>query len=344
MSEVSDAEDSSVIPGLGDLRAWRDDIDADAPAKPGGATAAWGDWDDSNVADRPMGAAKLPDDQPPPPPNIPLGQHIRAFFHLNLDGAMVLARPEDRRGLMLETIAVLGISLGASAIWSILSIIDSLTMGPPLSQQETTINQTVAADRPWLDLGYQMYHIIFPLVPVIVAFYLLANVRRPDGAPFRIMGIKWANAPRDTALGVGLAAIIGIPGLGLYALARAAGLNLNVVPTNLGAYWWTVPTLILLAAMNGILEETVMVGYLFTRWTQLAWGPWKVIITSALIRGTYHIYQGFGGFVGNAIMGAVFGWVYMRTKRVLPLVIAHTILDIVSFVGYSLLKNVWPWL
>jgi len=344
-ARMSDVEDSSAIPGLHDLRAWRDDIDdADAADAPKPDKAAWGDWDDGTVADRPHGAAKLPDDQPTPPPGVPLGEHLKAFFHLSLDGAMVLARPEDRRGLGLETIAVLGISLGASAIWAILSIIDSLTMGPPLSQQQTTINASQTPDRPWLDLGYQMYHVIIPLVPVLVAFYLLANVRRPDGAPLRVMGIKWANVPRDTALAVGLAAVIGIPGLGLYALARAAGMNLNVVPTNLNAYWWTIPVLVLMAAMNGILEEVIMVGYLFTRWTQLAWGPWKVIIVSALIRGTYHIYQGFGGFIGNAIMGVVFGWLYMRTKRVLPLVIAHFILDFISFVGYSLLKNVWPWL
>jgi len=340
---MSDVEDSSAIPGLGDLRAWRDDIDADAPPAPD-VTPGLGKWDDAQVADRPMGAARLPDDQPPPPPGVPFGEHLKAFANLKIDGALVLARPEDRRGLMLETIAVLGISLGASAVWAVLNIIDSLTMGPPLSQQETTINQSVTPDRPWLDLGYQMYHVIFPLMAVLVVFYLLANVRRPDGAPFRIMGITLANLPRDAALGVALTAVIGIPGLGLYALARIFGLNLNVVPTNLSAYWWTIPVLILLAAMNGILEEVVMVGYLFTRWTQLAWGPWKVILVSALIRGTYHLYQGFGGFIGNAIMGVVFGWVYMRTKRVLPLVIAHFLLDFISFVGYSLLKGVWPWL
>jgi len=73
-------------------------------------------------------------------------------------------------------------------------------------------------------------------------------------------------------------------------------------------------------------------------------GPWPVIIVSALIRGSYHLYQGFGGFIGNAIMGVVFGWLYTRTKRVLPLIIAHTILDIVSFVGYSLLAAHWAWL
>lgn len=348
-------EESSAIPGLDDLRRWRDEKEADeaeAASDTGAAagddtpkTSRWGDWDDATVADRPMGApAKPPDDQPTPPPGPSLGEHLRTFLRLERDGAMVLARPEDRRGLLPETIIVLGISLGASAIWAILSIINSLTMRVPLGNQTVTINASQTPDRPWLDLLYQLYNIIIPLVPVAVAFYLLARVRRPDGAPFRLMGITWANAPRDTALGVCLAAIIGIPGLGLYAAARVIGVSLNVSPTNLAAHWWTIPVLVLLAAMNGILEEIVMIGYLFTRWTQIAWGPWRIIVTSALIRGTYHLYQGFGGFVGNAIMGLVFGWVYMRTKRVLPLVIAHTILDIVSFIGYSLLHNIWHWL
>ena len=39
-----------------------------------------------------------------------------------------------------------------------------------------------------------------------------------------------------------------------------------------------------------------------------------VIVTSALIRGSYHLYQGFGGFVGNVVMGVIFGWFYTRTN------------------------------
>jgi hypothetical protein len=38
-------------------------------------------------------------------------------------------------------------------------------------------------------------------------------------------------------------------------------------------------------------------------------------------------------------MGAIFGLFYVRFKRVLPLVLAHAILDVVSFVGYALLKD-----
>ena len=97
-------------------------------------------------------------------------------------------------------------------------------------------------------------------------------------------------------------------------------------------------------AQNAVLEEVVMVGYLFSRWRASGLGRWQVILGSALIRGGYHLYQGFGGFLGNVAMGVVFGWVYTRTRRVMPLVLAHTVLDVVAFVGYALLKDRLGWL
>jgi membrane protease YdiL (CAAX protease family) len=65
-------------------------------------------------------------------------------------------------------------------------------------------------------------------------------------------------------------------------------------------------------------------------------------VSAALLRGSYHLYQGIGPFVGNALMGVVFGWCYLRWGRVMPLVIAHWVLDIVSFVGYPLAALWWP--
>ena len=35
-----------------------------------------------------------------------------------------------------------------------------------------------------------------------------------------------------------------------------------------------------------------------------------IVVASALLRGSYHLYQGWGGFVGNAIMGLVFAEYY----------------------------------
>ena len=66
-----------------------------------------------------------------------------------------------------------------------------------------------------------------------------------------------------------------------------------------------------------------------------------IILISALIRGTYHLYQGFGGFVGNIAMGVIFAAWFLRTGRVWPLVIAHFLIDAVAFTGYPLVA---PWL
>jgi membrane protease YdiL (CAAX protease family) len=88
-----------------------------------------------------------------------------------------------------------------------------------------------------------------------------------------------------------------------------------------------------------VLEEFVAVGYLMTRLRQVGWHVALTVAASALLRGTYHLYQGIGAFVGNAVMGVIFSVFFVRTRRILPLVIAHTIVDIISFVGYALLRD-----
>lgn len=251
-----------------------------------------------------------------------------------------VAGSAERRTLGWETVLLLGVSLGASAIWSVLSIIEKLTRNVPLRSQTTAMNQSATPDRPWLDLAYQLAGILIQVVPVALAIYLLANVLRPSttvGAA-RFIGFDRTEPVRDLLRGVGLAALIGLPGLGFYFLAKAAGINTNVSAANLTAVWWSAPVLTLAAIGNALVEEVVMVGYLFTRWRQIAWS-WPVVIgVSALIRGTYHLYQGFGGFAGNLVMGLILGYVFARTRRVMPLVVCHTLLDVVAFVGYSILK------
>jgi membrane protease YdiL (CAAX protease family) len=64
----------------------------------------------------------------------------------------------------------------------------------------------------------------------------------------------------------------------------------------------------------------------------------------AVLRGSYHLYQGYGGFFGNAIMGVIFGWWFQRTRRVWPLVVAHFVIDAVSFIGYVYLHGHVGWI
>ena len=182
-------------------------------------------------------------------------------------------------------------------------------------------------------------------MPVGLVLYLLAHVDPPwPGSPLRRLGLDLRAPAVDLGGGLALAALIGIPGLALYAAAKALGVNTQVAAANLTATWWTVPVLVLAAVQAGVLEEVVVVGYLLTRLEQAHWRVPTAVAASALTRGTYHLYQGFGGFVGNVAMGVVFAVVWRRTRRLGPLVVAHTVIDVVAFVGYTLLKGRIGWL
>ena len=241
-----------------------------------------------------------------------------------------------RKVLRNEVLIVFALSLGASAVYAIISLLASLTAPGGLSNQTATLNPSQAPGRPWLDLTYQLVGIAFALAPVALAIHLL---RRDHPQPLRLLGLDLSRPGRDGLTGVGLAALIGIPGVGLYALARTIGLSVNVVPTALPKIWWAIPVLILSAIQNAVGEEVIVVGYLMTRLRDLGWRTPRAIVISALIRGSYHLYQGFGAFLGNAIMGLIFASFYRWRGRVAPLIVAHSILDIVSFVGYSLVHG-----
>jgi membrane protease YdiL (CAAX protease family) len=234
-----------------------------------------------------------------------------------------------------EVLFVLALSLGASAVYAAVSLVAKLTAPGGLAAQKATLNGSVS-DRPYLDLTYQLLGIVFGVMPALFAVHLL---NRDPGEARATLGLHHPRPVFDLASGVGLAALIGLPGLGLYVAARQLGLNANVVPAALPHLWWAVPVLILAAAQNALLEELVVVAYLQTRLQQLGARAATTVTISAVLRGSYHLYQGVGAFVGNVIMGVIFSLWFLRTRRVLPLVIAHTILDVVSFVGYALLRE-----
>lgn len=238
-----------------------------------------------------------------------------------------------RRALFVELLIVLGLSLGKSGIYAIVNLVDKMTLAP-LGSQTTTLNSPLD-QRQYFDLTYQLLDIFFALVPVMLVLYLLWRI--PGGNPFRMLGFDLKSPLKDLGWGAGLFAAMGLGTLGVYALGRALGLTTILVPAALDDYWWTLPVLVFSAIRHGILEEVIVVGYLFERLGRLGWGQWQIIFASAVLRGSYHLYQGIGPFIGNVAMGIAFGYVYSKKGRVMPLVIAHAFLDIAGFVGYALL-------
>ena len=226
---------------------------------------------------------------------------------------------------------VLMVSLGASAIYSILSLARKLTSTQGLAGSVTTINQPLAKT-PWLDLVSQLASISLALVPVLLALYFL----RMDSIKIGLMPVK-----KDWVIGISLPLIIGIPGIALYVVALNLGLTSRIVPSSLGDYWWTPVVLVLAALRSGLQEEIIAVAFLAKKLKIIR--PEitiiSVVVISSLFRASYHLYQGFSAFIGNFVMGLVFGYLFMRTGRVAPLVIAHTIMNTAVFIGFPLVAG-----
>lgn len=245
-----------------------------------------------------------------------------------------------RRLLGWEVLCVLALSLGAAAVSASISFVGVLTEPAPLAEQSASLVESRAEERPWLDLSFQLYAVVFALAPVALVVYLLHRT----GESARTVGFDLRRPWFDLGSGAALAALIGTCGLALYVVSWQLGLTVTVTPSTLDGNWWDVPILVAQAAKNGILEEVIVVGYLLHRLGQMGWSPWKAVLASSVLRAFYHIYQGVGMFFGNLVMGLVFGWFYLRYGRVMPLVVAHTVIDIVAFVGAVYLIGRIDWL
>ncbi|WP_187351974.1 CPBP family intramembrane glutamic endopeptidase [Allosaccharopolyspora coralli] len=255
------------------------------------------------------------------------------------DEPSVVRDPAERRALTIELVVVFAVTLGLSAVGSLLSLVDSLLKPQALADQNVGLNDS-QAQLGLIDFALQVTQALRLVAWGALGVFLLWR----GGIALWRVGLDRTRPGRDVLAGAGLAALIGIPGLGLYLTAHALGFALTVQPSTLDEAWWRGPVLILSAFGNSFAEEVLMIGYLLTRLRQLGWSENASLWVAAVIRGSYHLYQGVGGFVGNIVMGLVYGRIWQRTNRLWPLIVGHALIDVVAFVGYALLRDHLSWL
>jgi membrane protease YdiL (CAAX protease family) len=236
--------------------------------------------------------------------------------------------PDDRRTLVEEILVVLSLSVLSRAAFAILSLIEAPIAGV-----------VVAAADQSNAFARQLLGFVFGLAP---AFLVLHLVRR-SGEGVAVVGLEPDRPARDLVRGALLFVVVGLAGIGVYLAAVELGVNRFVVPTPPLGHWWTVPALVLNAVEAGVVEEVIVLGYLVTRLQQLSWSPAMAVGASALLRGAYHLYQGWGGFVANIAMGLLFGSLFLRWgRRTWPFVVAHALLDVGAGLGFILFRDRLP--
>lgn len=223
-----------------------------------------------------------------------------------------MTRPASA-ALRWEVGLVLGLSLAKSAVFSLLELANALTRGN-LKDQSVALNGAYSQN-PVIDALYQLSIIVFSLMPVALVVYLLTKEEGLKPA-LRRLGLQLPESRREAGgavgLGVGLFLVLGVGTVGLYLAGRALGLS---------------------AVRHGLLEEIIMLGYLFARGRQIGWSTGTILLGSAVLRALYHSYQGVGPMLGNLVMGLIFCWIYSRINRLAPFILAHVLLDLTAFLG-----------
>lgn len=117
-----------------------------------------------------------------------------------------------------------------------------------------------------------------------------------------------------------------------YSLGKPSPIQEEV--TSKLSLWVIMPPLFVI----NMFEEVLMRGYLTSRLTDLLPSKWAPVFLSSIIFAMWHVYEGPLGVMNAFTIGLVLGTVFIYTKRLWPLIIAHFTFDAIVtliFLAYS---------
>ena len=128
---------------------------------------------------------------------------------------------DTRHAVRIELAVMLAVTFGVSAVVAVLQLVDAVLSGLPAHRVRLNPNQS---RYDIINLGLNLASIGQLVAWGLLALYLLwRSGIRPAG-----IGLSRPRWRPDVLGGMGLAALIGIPGLLLYVAGRALGLNAEV--------------------------------------------------------------------------------------------------------------------
>ncbi|MCC6574118.1 MAG: CPBP family intramembrane metalloprotease [Planctomycetes bacterium] len=159
------------------------------------------------------------------------------------------------------------------------------------------------------------------LATTVPVWMMLLYVIYRSGEGFKAFGISRPRLIVDIPVGIVLCVVIYAAEIGM--LQRYGWLQSSYVPPMpLGLAENLL--LFVMYLSNSLSEELGMRAYLMRRFGQLTKSPLAAYFIAAVLFASYHLYQGWVGGLGALIFGLGYGAVYILTRRIWPLLIAHT--------------------
>jgi membrane protease YdiL (CAAX protease family) len=87
-----------------------------------------------------------------------------------------------------------------------------------------------------------------------------------------------------------------------------------------------------LSLLNPFFEELIVRAYLMTEVIELTGSSTLAVALSVFVQFSYHLYYGWGGAISLAFFFLALALYYVRSRRALPVIIAHGLLDIYALI------------
>jgi membrane protease YdiL (CAAX protease family) len=91
---------------------------------------------------------------------------------------------------------------------------------------------------------------------------------------------------------------------------------------------------LLMMIVNPFLEESYVRGFLQTRLKQVGWSAAPIVLVSAGLQTSYHLYQGLLPCLLVLPFFLLFALYYQWTRRLWPVYLAHLGMDLLAMVGH----------
>lgn len=178
--------------------------------------------------------------------------------------------------------------------------------------------------------AYTNEALVSVLITELLQFAFLVWFLKVRGWTLEKFGLRvtWRTSAGGVLLAVGtLAMFAAVQLLASYGVDMQAAERLYPkVSANLD-----LQVVFLTSVVNGAYEEIFVAGYIITV-LAAARGVWTAVNVSTGIRLLYHLYQGTLGVITIVPMGLLYGYVFVRTRQLWPLVLAHILLDVTGLV------------
>ncbi len=181
----------------------------------------------------------------------------------------------------------------------------------------------------WALYGTQMVDVVTQIGLAVAMVFLLGQRR---GVSFKTLGVSLPRG-RDGRVAYGL--LTRIAAWALFALIFGGIINALLQSGHLPTSQTGGPATVFAvfdSVQAGIIEELVVLAFVVVTLRQAGRPWWEVTLVALVLRGSYHIYYGPGVF-GILIWAALYYWIYLRFRTVVPLIVCHAAWDTVGFLS-----------